>query len=87
MLGLLGVLLLLGCENSLDSIKDRRILHIGISKATPPFGYVDSRGEFAGLEVLLGKKLAKDLLGDESRVSFQAITQELAYKLLRIWRA
>lgn len=82
MLGLLGVLLLLGCENSLDSIKDRRILHIGISKATPPFGYVDSRGEFAGLEVLLGKKLAKDLLGDESRVSFQAITQELAYKLL-----
>lgn len=71
-----------GCENSLESIKDRRVLHIGISKATPPFGYVDSSGEFAGLEVLLGRKLAKDLLGDENRVCFSAITDTQGLELL-----
>lgn len=71
-----------GCENSLESIKDRRVLHIGISKATPPFGYVDSSGEFAGLEVLLGRKLAKDLLGDENRVRFSIATNTQGLELL-----
>lgn len=62
-----------GCENSLESIKDKRVIRIGVLYDLPPFSYVDSRGEFGGLEVQLGRKIAKDLLGDESRAEFVAI--------------
>lgn len=63
-----------GCENSLESIKDKRVIRIGVSHDLPPFSYVDSGGELGGIEVQLGRKIAKDLLGDENRAEFVAIT-------------
>lgn len=71
MFGAFGVGLgLAGCDSSLDSIKHKRVIHIGVSRDLPPFSYRDSSGELVGFEILLGRKLAKDLLGDESRVEF-----------------
>lgn len=76
MVGVLG-----GCGNSsstsssaapgsLEEIKERGIVRIGVFSDKPPFGYVDANGKNQGFDVYIGKRLAKDLLGDENKVEF-----------------
>ncbi|MDS0527292.1 cysteine ABC transporter substrate-binding protein [Clostridium sp. SHJSY1] len=57
-------------KSSIQSIKDRGTIKIGVFSDKPPFGYVDSDGKNQGYDVEIGKKIAKDLLGDESKVEF-----------------
>lgn len=57
-------------NSSLDKIKKRGKLKIGVFSDKPPFGYIDSNGKNQGFDVYIGKQLAKDLLGDESKVEF-----------------
>jgi polar amino acid transport system substrate-binding protein len=54
----------------IDAIKERGTLKVAVFSDKPPFGYIDENGENKGYDVLLGKRLAKDLLGDESKVEF-----------------
>lgn len=74
----LGVLA--GCSNSsddveevsstLDEIKERGYIRIGIFGDKYPFGYIDENGEAQGFDVYIARRFAKDLLGDESKVEF-----------------
>lgn len=75
--GVLALGVLAGCgqsggaqSGSLESIKERGTIRIGVFSDKPPFGYIDSNGENQGYDVYLAKRLAKDLLGDESKVEF-----------------
>lgn len=82
-LGLFSLLLVagvfVGCnvtkdENSdlgsIERIKENGVIKIGVFSDKPPFGYVDEKGESQGFDVEIGKRFAKDLLGDESKVEF-----------------
>jgi adenine deaminase len=57
-------------KGTLDEIKKRGTIKIGVFSDKPPFGYVDEKGKNQGFDVYIGKRLAKDLLGDESKVEF-----------------
>ncbi|WP_160679420.1 cysteine ABC transporter substrate-binding protein [Clostridium sp. C8-1-8] len=57
-------------SSSLEDIKKRGKIRIGVFSDKPPFGYVDSNGKNQGFDVEIAKRFAKDLLGDESKVEF-----------------
>lgn len=57
-------------KSTIEEIKDRGKLRIAVFSDKPPFGYIDENGENQGYDILLGKRIAKDLLGDESKVEF-----------------
>lgn len=57
-------------KGSLEEIKNRGKIRIGVFSDKAPFGYVDSNGENQGFDVYIAKRFAKDLLGDESKVEF-----------------
>ena len=57
-------------SSSLEEIKKRDTIKIGVFSDKSPFGYVDSNGENKGYDVYIAKRFAKDLLGDESKVEF-----------------
>lgn len=56
--------------SSIQSIKDRGTIKIGVFSDKAPFGYVDSDGNNQGFDVYIAKRFAKDLLGDENKVEF-----------------
>jgi polar amino acid transport system substrate-binding protein len=56
--------------SSLEEIKKRGTIRIGVFSDKPPFGYVDENGNNQGFDVMIAKRFAKDLLGDESKVEF-----------------
>ena len=56
--------------SSVEAIKERGTIKIGVFSDKAPFGYVDSDGENQGFDVYIAKRFAKDLLGDESKVEF-----------------
>jgi polar amino acid transport system substrate-binding protein len=56
--------------SSIDEIKKRGTIKIGVFSDKAPFGYVDSDGKNQGFDVYIAKRFAKDLLGDESKVEF-----------------
>ncbi|VYU39355.1 transporter substrate-binding domain-containing protein [Clostridium tertium] len=73
----LAVGILVGCgqkvdenKSSIDKIKAEGKVRIGVFSDKPPFGFVDEKGENQGYDVYLAKRIAKDLLGDESKVEF-----------------
>lgn len=57
-------------SSSIDAIKERGKIRIGVFSDKAPFGYVDSEGKNQGFDVYIAKRFAKDLLGDESKVEF-----------------
>lgn len=57
-------------KSSIEAIKERGKIKIGVFSDKAPFGYVDSNGESQGFDVYIAKRFAKDLLGDESKVEF-----------------
>ncbi len=71
------VLILTGCTSakkantsSVEEIKERGVIKIGVFSDKPPFGFVDENGKNQGFDVYIAKRLAKDLLGDETKVEF-----------------
>ncbi|BCZ17181.1 Glutamine ABC transporter, periplasmic glutamine-binding protein GlnH [Helicobacter sp. NHP19-003] len=57
-------------EGTLASIKERGVLKVGVFSDKPPFGYMDGKGQFQGFDVYIARRIAKDLLGDASKVQF-----------------
>lgn len=57
-------------SNSLERIKKEGVVKIGVFGDKPPFGYVDEKGQNQGYDILLAKRIAKELLGDENKVQF-----------------
>nr|WP_284708639.1 cysteine ABC transporter substrate-binding protein [Sporomusa sphaeroides] len=57
-------------KSSVEEIKKRGTIKIGIFGDKPPFGFVDANGKNQGFDVYIAKRLAKDLLGDENKIEF-----------------
>lgn len=85
---LFGLALLAGCDKPadssavakpaasasyLDTIKARDKLIVGVFTDKPPFGFVDEKGRYVGFDTDIGRRFAKDLLGDENKVEFVAV--------------
>ena len=59
--------------SAMEKIEQRDKIIIGTKFDTRPFGYVDENQKLMGFEIDLGKKLAKYILGDESKVEFKQV--------------
>ncbi|HBR28266.1 MAG TPA: amino acid ABC transporter substrate-binding protein [Firmicutes bacterium] len=74
MVALLITGVLVGRSNTnpgtLEAIKKRGKIRIGVFGDKYPFGYVDQNGEVQGFDVYIARRFAKDLFGDESKVEF-----------------
>lgn len=55
---------------TLEAIKERGFLKVGVYADAPPFGQVDGKGQFEGFDVELARELALDLFGDRNKVQF-----------------
>ncbi|CRM12859.1 MULTISPECIES: transporter substrate-binding domain-containing protein [Pseudomonas] len=86
LLPLFAVALLAGCDkkaeepvkpaatvSSIDKIKARDKLIVGVFTDKPPFGFVNETGRYVGFDTDIGRQFAKDLLGDENKVEFVAV--------------
>jgi polar amino acid transport system substrate-binding protein len=54
----------------LATVQKRGYLIVGVKDNLPPLGFKNESGELVGLEIDIAKRLAQELLGDESRVEF-----------------
>jgi polar amino acid transport system substrate-binding protein len=59
---------------TLDDVKQRGELIVGVKTDFPPFGSVDSSGKNVGFDVDLAHAFAEALFGDESKVQFVSVT-------------
>lgn len=59
---------------TLDDVKQRGELVVGVKTDFPPFGSVDSSGKNVGFDVDLAHAFADALFGDESKVQFVSVT-------------
>lgn len=59
--------------DALAKIKKRGYVRVGVFSDKPPFGYVDKKGKNQGYDIYFAKRIAKDLLGDESKVKFELV--------------
>lgn len=72
----IGIGTFIGCtskdseKSSLELIKERGVIKVGVFSDKPPFGYVDANGENQGYDVFIAKQLAKSLFDDETKVEF-----------------
>jgi len=53
---------------TLDNIKARGKLIVGVKNDYVPYGYLNDKGEVVGFEVSLAKYVAKELLGSEDKI-------------------
>ncbi len=60
-------------NNGLESIKQKGMITIGVFSDKPPFGFINSKGENDGFDVYISRQIAKDLLGDSSKVKFELV--------------
>lgn len=64
-------------------IEDRGVLKLGIKVDVPKFGYQDpATGQVSGLDIDIGKAIAKKILGDENKIETQAVTAKTRGPLL-----
>lgn len=61
-------------SGTLDAIKERDQLIVGVKVDAPPFGYLDKNGKNVGFDIDLAKLLAKRILGDENKIVFIPVT-------------
>ncbi|GGJ79755.1 transporter substrate-binding domain-containing protein [Pseudomonas matsuisoli] len=59
-----------------ESIKEVGKINAGVRCDQPPYGYQDSNGEFAGVEVEMSRQLAEWAFGSKDKVSFTCVTAE-----------
>jgi putative glutamine transport system substrate-binding protein len=70
-------------KDALAQIKDRDKIVIGVKHDTRLFGLKNpSSGEVEGFDVDIAKQLAKEILGDESKVEFKEVTSKTRIPLL-----
>jgi polar amino acid transport system substrate-binding protein len=53
-------------STTVDQIKENGKIRVAVFSDKPPFGYVDENGKNQGYDIVLAKRVAKDLLGDEN---------------------
>jgi putative glutamine transport system substrate-binding protein len=68
---------------SVEAIKARGTLKVGVKVDIPKFGYKDPKsGEITGFEIDLARAIAKKITGDPAKVELQAVTAKTRGPLL-----
>lgn len=64
-------------ENStLDVVKERGKVIVGVNNALPGFGYVESDGSYQGFDVDFGRAIASAIFGDPNAVEFRPLSAQ-----------
>lgn len=72
-----------GLAPEVQAIKDRGVLRVGVKSDVPGFGLLDpATNEYRGLEIDMAKALAKEIIGDETKVEFTPVTADTRGTLL-----
>lgn len=66
-----------------DDIKNRGILHCGVSTGLPGFSAPDNAGNWTGLDVDVCRAVAAAILGDGDKVEFHALTAQQRFTALQ----
>ena len=59
-----------GIAVELSEIRDRGYITVAVKDNRAPLGFLDLEGNYAGYEIEIARRLAKELLGDESAIQF-----------------
>ncbi len=70
-------------KDALEVIKQREVLKVGVFSDKPPFGSVDSKGQYQGYDVVIAKRMALDLLGDENKIEFIPVEASARVEFLK----
>lgn len=68
---------------TLDTIKQRDQIAVGISSGVPGFSAADSQGQWSGLDVDVGKAIAAALLGDANKVKWVPLASQQRFTALQ----
>jgi putative glutamine transport system substrate-binding protein len=68
---------------TLQRVKTRGVLWVGIRMDSPPFEFIDVYGRKEGLDVDMAKELAQELFGNRDFVQFKQVTSEDRIQLLK----
>jgi polar amino acid transport system substrate-binding protein len=60
----------------LPTIAQRGKLIVGVKDNTPPLGYRNAQGELVGLEIDIAKRLAQEILGNETAVVWEPLANQ-----------
>ena len=83
---LLAVLTAAHAESSLDDLRARGILRVGVKTDAPPFGSRDVHGRPVGFEIDLARYLARVLFDDERRARLVPVTTATRFAELQAGR-
>lgn len=61
-------------QGSVAAIKEAGVIRIGIFSDDAPFCYQDADGSFKGYDVVLGERIAEELLGDKSKIKWVTVS-------------
>src|SRR2546426_12098115 len=70
-------------ESSLDAIRARGVLRVGVKMDAAPFGSLDAAGRPIGFEIELARLFARVLLDDAARVKFVPVTTATRFGILQ----
>jgi aspartate/glutamate/glutamine transport system substrate-binding protein len=70
-------------DNSLQKVRARGKLIVGVPANEPPFGFVDEKGSLKGIDIDIAKVLVKEIFGNEDEVDFIPVTFEKMLGLLK----
>jgi polar amino acid transport system substrate-binding protein len=65
-----------GTAGTLQDIKARGKLIVGVKTDYPPLGFLDKKGVNKGFDIDISKALSKELFGNENAVEFVSVTSE-----------
>jgi ABC-type amino acid transport substrate-binding protein len=65
-----------GAAGTLQDVKARGKLIVGVKTDFPPLGFLDKRGVHKGFEIDIAKGVSKELFGNEDAVHFVSVTTE-----------
>jgi len=65
-----------GVAGTLQDVRGRGKLIVGVKTDYPPLGFLDKKGVNKGLDIDIAKALSKELFGNEDAVEFVSITSE-----------
>jgi ABC-type amino acid transport substrate-binding protein len=73
-------------ESSLDAIRARGVLRVGVKADAPPFGSLDAAGKPVGFEIDLARFFARILFDDDKRIEFVPVTTATRFETLKAGR-
>ena len=62
-------------KTTVDNIKEKDILTVGVKFDSKPFGFVQN-GEIKGYDIDIAKAIAKNILDDENKIKFVEVTSD-----------